>query len=119
MTGDTRLPTPEQLHAWLSAHGWTPESPLPADPEDGVDFTFKERADDGQDIWVRAPRTVEATPRYPLRVRDVVVTAAGMEDRPEAEVFAEMLAVEVAPASRAPVALASEDAIAGRPSPVG
>lgn len=99
MTDEKRLPTPEQMHAWLCANGWTPEAPLPVDPEDGVDFTYKERSDDGQDIWVRAPRTEAATPRYPLRVRDVVVTAAGMEDRPEAEVLAEMLAIDVTPAA--------------------
>jgi hypothetical protein len=99
---DKPLPTPEQIRAWLNTHGWTAEDPLPADPEDGVDFTYKERSDDGQVIWVRAPRTIEATPRYPLRVRDVVVTAAGMEDRPEAEVLAEMLAIDITPAPRTP-----------------
>ena len=36
MTDNKQLPTPEQIHAWLSAHGWTTESPLPADPEDGL-----------------------------------------------------------------------------------
>ena len=102
MTDDKRLPTPEQMHAWLSAHGWTPETPLPVDPEDGLDFIYKESSDDGQEIMVRAPRTEAATPRYPLRVRDVIVTAAGMEDRPEADVLAEMLATDAAPAPRTP-----------------
>jgi hypothetical protein len=104
MTAEKRLPTPEQIHAWLSAHGWTAESPLPADPEDGVDFTFKELSDDGQAIWVRAPRTVEATGYYPLSVRAVVTTAAGMEERPEADVLAEMLATDVTTAPRTPPA---------------
>jgi hypothetical protein len=104
MTDSKRLPTPEQIHAWLSAHGWTAESPLPVDPEDGVDFTFKELSDDGQAIWVRAPRTVEATPLYPLSVRAVVTTAAAMEDRPEADVFAEMLAIDIGAAPRTPPA---------------
>jgi hypothetical protein len=102
MTKNERLPTPEQIRAWLSANGWTAEDPLPADPEDGVMFTYKEPADDGQPFTVFAPRTIEATPRYPLRVRDVVVTAAGMEDRPEPDVLAEMLATEIAPAAPAP-----------------
>lgn len=104
MTNEKPLPTPEQVRAWLSAHGWTAEDPLPVDPEDGVDFTYKEPADDGQVIWVRAPRTVAATPRYPLSVHAVVVTAAGMEDRPEADVLAEMLAIDVTPAPRTPPA---------------
>ena len=104
MTDNKRLPTPEQIHTWLSAHGWTAESPLPADPEGGVDFTFKERSDDGQAIWVRAPMTVEATAYYPLSVRAVVTTAAAMEDRPEADVLADMLALDVTPAPRTPPA---------------
>jgi hypothetical protein len=98
MTDAKRLPTPEQIHDWLSAHGWTAESPLPKNPEDGIDFTYKDRSDDGQEIWVRAPRLIEATPRYPLSVRAVIATAAGMEDRPEADVLAEMLAINPQPA---------------------
>jgi hypothetical protein len=104
MTDNKRLPTPEQIHAWLSAHGWKPEDPLPADPEDGVDFTYKELSDDGEAIWVRAPRTVEATPLYPLSVRAVVTTAAAMEERPEAEVLTEMLAIDTSAAPRTPPA---------------
>jgi hypothetical protein len=109
MTAAMPLPTPEQVSAWLIAHGWTAETPLPIDPEDGVDFTYKELSDEGQEIWVRAPRTVEATPRYPLRVRDIIVTAAGMEDRPEADVLAEMLATDpkLVPVPRTPPAPAA------------
>jgi hypothetical protein len=95
MNDEKRLPSPEQIRGWLSANGWTAEDPLPIDPEDGVMFTYKEPADDGQPITVFAPRTVDATPRYPLRVRDVVVTAAGMEERPEADVLTEMRAMNV------------------------
>jgi hypothetical protein len=88
-----RLPTPEQLHAWLEAHGWTPESPLRDDPEDGILFTYKDKSDFGEDLTVLAPRTIAATPRYGLRVRDIVVSAAGLARRPEAEVYEEMLAM--------------------------
>jgi hypothetical protein len=87
-----RLPEPEQIHAWLSAHGWTPESPLPDDAEDGVLFTFRERADDGSEITVIVPNARRAG-YYPARVRDVLVTAAGFGSRPEAEVYEEMLAI--------------------------
>jgi hypothetical protein len=97
MSKDDPVPTPEQIQAWLRAHGWTPEDPPPANPEDGIDFTYKERSDDGQEIWVRAPQTAVEPPWYPLLVRAVIVTAAGMEDRPEAEVLAEMLAVNPQP----------------------
>jgi hypothetical protein len=97
-----RLPTPEQMHTWLRAHGWTPETPISTDPADGVVYIYKEHSDDGQEIWIVAPTSVEATPRYPLSVRDIVVTAAGMEERPEAEVLAEMLAIDVTPSPRTP-----------------
>jgi hypothetical protein len=95
---------PAQIHAWPSAHGWTPENPLPADPEDGVDCTYKELSDDGEVIWVRAPRPVEAHPYYALNVRAIVVTAAAMEDRPEADVRAEVLATHPLPTPFTPPA---------------
>lgn len=103
MTGDKRLPTPEQMRAFLCANGWTPESPLPTDEDDGVMFTYKELSDDGEPFTVLVPNSATAL-HYPLDVRAVVVTAAGMEDRPEADVLAEMLAVDVTPAPRAPAA---------------
>jgi len=96
---EQRIPTPEQIRAWLKVHGWTPENPM---PEDVVIFTYKEPADDGQPITVYVPGSIAETPRYPLRVRDVVVTAASMEDRPEADVLAEMLSIDVTPAPRTP-----------------
>jgi|GEM_PF-2761728 len=102
MNNGKQVPTPGQVHAWLRTHGWTPEDPLPTDPEEGVRFTYKELSDDGQEIWIVAPRSVQKPPWYPLLVRDVVVTAAGMEDRPEADVLAEMLAVDSTPASQSP-----------------
>jgi hypothetical protein len=88
-----RLPTPEQMRAWLEAHGWTPESPLHDDPEYGVMYTYKEKSDFGEELTVLAPRTIAATPRYGLRVRDIVVSAAFLAQRPEAEVYEEMLAI--------------------------
>jgi hypothetical protein len=95
---EQRTPTPEQIRAYLSSHGWAPEDPM---PEDLVIFTYKEPADDGQPITVYVPCSVEETPRYPLRVRDVVVTAAGMEDRAEADVLADMLATPASSAGAA------------------
>ena len=91
-----RWPTPEQIQTWLKAHGWTPDSSPPADPEDGLDFTHWEPADDGSPIWVRAPQVVFELPEYGLCVASLVTTAAWMEDRPELDVFHEMLAVEPA-----------------------
>lgn len=106
MIDDKRLPTPEQVCAWLGAHGWAAESPLPVDPEDGVDFTYKERSDAGRDIWVRAPRVVLPFPYYQLGVRAVITTAAWIEGRTEDDVYAEMLATEVPSAPQAPASVA-------------
>lgn len=97
MNNGKPVPTPQQVQTWLRAHGWVPENPLPANLEEGVRFTYKELSDDGQEIWIVAPGSTEDPPWYPLLVRAVIVTAAGMEDRPEEEVLGEMLATEVAP----------------------
>ena len=88
-------PTPEQIRAYLAAHGWTPDDPL----SDLVIFTYKELSDDGQPITVGVPDSMEVI-YYPLRVKDLVVTVAWVEGRPEPEVFAEILATNVPPASQ-------------------
>jgi hypothetical protein len=97
MNNGKLVPKPEQVQTWLRAHGWIPENPLPANLEDGVRFTYKELSDDGEEIWIVAPGSMESPPWYPLLVQAVIVTAAGMEDRPEADVLAEMLATEITP----------------------
>lgn len=102
MNNGKLVPTPEQVQTWLRTHGWTPENPLPTDLKEGVRFTYKELSDDGQEIWVVAPGSVEAPPWYPLLVRAVINTAAGMEDRLEEDVLAEMLAVNSTPTSQTP-----------------
>lgn len=110
-----RWPTPEQIHTWLGAHGWTPQNSVPVDPGDGIEFYHAEPADDGSPIDVCAPRAVEVEPYYGLCVAAVVTTAAWMERRPEMDVFNEMLAIEPARpavAPSAPVALAQSPAAA-------
>lgn len=96
MNNGKPVPTPGPVQSWLRAHGWAPENPPSINPEEGVRFTYKDRSDDGEEIWVVAPGSVDSPPWYPLLVRAVVVTAAGMEDRPEGDVFAEMLAINPA-----------------------
>jgi cytochrome c553 len=96
MTANDPVPTPRQVRTWLLAHGWTQMDPLATDADESVDYLHKEPSDDGQDIWLRAPQMPGVPPWYPLLVREVIVTAAGMEDRPEEEVLAEMLAIEPA-----------------------
>jgi len=82
------LPEPEQISAYLRSHGWTGEDPLPAD---GEIFTFSELSDDGEPITVLLPGSSSVV-FYPLRVWDILVTVAGMEERSEEEVRADILA---------------------------
>ncbi len=82
------VPEPERVYAYLVTHGWIPESP---EPDDGVMFTFHEPDDFGEPITVFLPLSSEVV-FYPLRIHDVVVTAAGMEDRSQDAVRADMLA---------------------------
>jgi hypothetical protein len=98
MVAKRPVPEPQQVVAYLMKHGWVPEDPV---PDDGVMLTFREPDDFGEPITVLVPLSTDIH-AYPLRVRDVVVTAAGMDDRDEDEVWAEMLATDPAPV--APVA---------------
>jgi hypothetical protein len=82
------LPEPEQISEYLHSHGWTGENPLPAD---GEIFTFSELSDDGEPITVLVPGSSSVV-FYPLRVWDILVTVAGMEERSEEEVRADILA---------------------------
>lgn len=94
-----RVPTPEQIRAYLVAHDWAPDDPL----SDLVIFTYKELSDDGQPITVGVPNSLGVI-HYPLRVKDVVATIAWVEDRPEADILTEMLATDATPAPRTPPA---------------
>jgi hypothetical protein len=82
------LPEPEQISAYLRSHGWRGENPL---PPDGEIFTYSELSDDGEPITVLVPGSSSVI-FYPLRVKDVLVTVAGMEERSEEAVLADILA---------------------------
>jgi hypothetical protein len=91
------VPTPEQIRTYLGTHGWAPDDPL----SDLVIFTYKQPSDDGQPITVGVPDSTEVI-YYPLRVKDVVVTVAWVENRSEADVLADLLATKGVPASHNP-----------------
>jgi hypothetical protein len=82
------LPHPEQIRSYLSKHGWTGEFSPPSDVEI---FTYREPSDDGEPITVFVPGSSTVL-FYPLRVQDVVVTVAGMEERSEDAVRSDILA---------------------------
>jgi hypothetical protein len=83
-----QLPQPEQIRDYLIKHGWSGEN-SPSD--DVVIFTFHELSDDGEPITVFVPGS-SSVAFYPLRVRDVVMTVAGIEERTEEGVLAEISA---------------------------
>jgi hypothetical protein len=91
------VPEPKQVFAYLMSHGWIPEEPMPAD---GVMFTFREPDDFGGPITVLVPCSSDSL-FYPRRVNNVVVTAAGMEDRDQDAVWADMHATDPTPAAPA------------------
>ena len=82
------LPQPEQIRDYLTSHEWTGESSPSSDVEI---FTYQEPADDGQPITVFVPGSSSVL-FYPLRVKDVVVTVARIEERSEEAVWHDMLA---------------------------
>jgi hypothetical protein len=82
------IPEPERIGAYLTNHGWTGEFPLPSD---GCMFTFRDLSDDGNPITVFVPGSSSVI-FYPLRVNDVVVTVAVIEERSEEAVWNDILA---------------------------
>ena len=84
------LPEPAQIRAYLVTHGWIPED---SPPEEGVVFAFSELSDDGEPVTVLVPGSSTVI-FYPLRVNDIVVTVAGIENRPEESVRADLLKTE-------------------------
>ena len=104
------VPEPRQVFAYLMSRGWVPEDPM---PDDGVMFTYSELSDFGEPITVLVPCSPESL-FYSRRVKNVAVTAAGMEDRDEDAVWADMLATTPTPA---PPANGSATSPKGIPTP--
>ncbi|MCE9566113.1 MAG: hypothetical protein K8U57_29175 [Planctomycetes bacterium] len=90
-----QLPTPLQLRAYLTSHGWTEETPK--DPQNGM-FVFCELSDDGLPITVYVPAAAEI-PHFSLRVSDAIDTVAAIEERSKDSVRADMVAASPTPAT--------------------
>ena len=85
---DRKLPKPAGIRAYLAAHGWTEEKPL---PPAGTMFSLPGTNGSGDPVTVFVPN-LERSPDYPLRVSEVVTTLAGVEQRPEGHILAELIA---------------------------
>ena len=81
-------PEPARVYDYLTKHGWIPEDP---EPDDGIMFTFHEPDDFGEPMTLLLPSSTEVV-AYSLRIRDIVVTAAGLEDRSQEAVWADIWA---------------------------
>lgn len=101
----THWPTPEQIGAYLTAHGWHFARPM---KEPGAVYAYNELSDDGEPMELFVPDFtpgVDEVIDFATSVLAVVETVMSFEKRSEADVFADMLAI--VPASRGPVASAS------------
>jgi class 3 adenylate cyclase len=85
---DRKLPKPDWIRAYLNAHGWTEEKPL---PPAGVMYSLTDIPGASGPVTVFVP-SLEESPDYPLRVAEAVTTIAGVEDRPEGRIWADLSA---------------------------
>lgn len=102
----TQWPTPEQIGAYLTAHGWRFARPM---KQPGVVYVYHQLSDDGEPMELFVPYYVpgvDETVDFATSVLAVVETIASFEKRSRDEVFADLLATEVAPAPQAPASVA-------------
>jgi hypothetical protein len=81
-----KLPKPASIRTYLNAHGWREEKSL---PPAGVMYLLSSIPGSDGPVTVFVP-DLERADDYPLRVAEVVATLAGVEDRPERRVWAEL-----------------------------
>jgi hypothetical protein len=88
---------PERIRAYLTTHGWTPEN---CPPEEGVIFTYSELSDEGEPMTLIVPGSSNVI-FFPLRVNDIIVSVAGIEERSQDAVLADIWATPLPQASPA------------------
>jgi hypothetical protein len=100
-----QLPTPAQIGAYLTAHGWRFARPM---KEPGAVYAYKQTSDDGNPIELFVPDQDGLDVNgYGRSVMAVVETMRAFECRSWQDVLADMLATEPTPTSRAPIVSAS------------
>jgi len=102
----TQWPTPEQIGAYLTAHGWRFARPM---KQPGAVYVYRELSDDGEPMQLFVPHFVPGVDEvidFATSVLAVVETMESFEGRTRDEVFAEMLATEVPSAPQAPASVA-------------
>ena len=100
----TQWPTPEQIGAYLTAHGWRFDRPM---KQPGAVYVYHQRTDDGKPVELFVPHFVphvDAVQDFASSVLAVVETVQALERRDRDAVLADMLATGVTPAPRTPPA---------------
>jgi hypothetical protein len=100
----TQWPTPAQIGAYLTAHGWRFARPM---KHPGAVYVYHRPADSGNDIELFVPEfdpCADPVEDFATSVLAVVETIRALEQSTEEVIFAEMLAIDVTPAPRTPPA---------------
>jgi hypothetical protein len=98
----TQWPTPEQIGAYLTAHGWRFDRPM---KEPGAVYVYHQLSDDGNPVELFVPHfepRADAVEDFASSVLAVVETMMAFEHCSAEAVFAEMLATDPTPAPRTP-----------------
>jgi hypothetical protein len=100
----TQWPTPEQIGAYLTAHGWRFDRPM---KQPGAVYVYHLRTDGGKAIELFVPHfvpRVDEVQDFATSVLAVVETVQALEHRDREAIFADMLATDVTPVPRTPPA---------------
>lgn len=99
-------PTPEQIGSYLTAHGWRFDRPM---KQPGAVYAYRQQTDDGKPVELFVPHfapDTDAVQDFATSVLAVVETIQAIEHRDRETVLADMLAIEVTPATRTPIPVA-------------
>jgi hypothetical protein len=98
----TQWPTPEQIDAYLTDHGWRFDRPM---KQPGAVYLYHQLSDDDNPMELFVPDYAphaDAVEDFASSVMAVVETIKAFEHRSGEAVLAEMLAIDVTPAPRTP-----------------
>jgi hypothetical protein len=98
----TQWPTPEQIGAYLTAHGWRFARPM---KRPGAVYVYHQLSDAGNPVELFVPHfdpRTDAVEDFASSVLAVIDTIKSFEDRSEEAVLVDMLATEPKPAPQTP-----------------
>ena len=100
----THWPTPEQIGAYLTAHGWRLDRPM---KQPGAVYVYHQPTDDGRPVELFVPHfvpRVDPVEDFGTSVLAVAETLESFEGRGRDAILADMLAADAPPAPRTPPA---------------